>query len=113
VVSPSEVTEKSSASGELVALSVQTGAVLWRAALSAAPYGGTTVVNDIVFATTVGGELLAFSVANGHELWRETLPDGTNGGVMAAGATLLAPAGFPIKQGDVPQLVALSLPGAL
>jgi len=87
------------------------GDVLWRQALSAPPYGATTVVNDLVFATTFEGELLAFDTATGHEAWRETLPDGTNAGVMASGSMLIAPAGIPTKQGDTPQLVAFRLPG--
>jgi glucose dehydrogenase len=112
LVSPFDLTEDSASTGELVALAVQTGAIAWRRRLSGAPLGATTVVNDLVFATTFNGELLAFDTANGQEVWRETLPDGTNAGVMASGSTLLAAAGVPIKRGEPPRLVAYRLASA-
>jgi outer membrane protein assembly factor BamB len=97
--------------GELVALDVATGKVKWRQKLPSAAFGFTTSVNDLVFATASEGSLYAFDASSGSEVWVSTLPAGTNSGVSVDGDTLIAPAGLPVVEGQVPKLVAYRLGG--
>jgi outer membrane protein assembly factor BamB len=111
VVSGSEAGGGGAPGGELVALDVKTGDIQWKYKFpGAAPFGGTTVVNDLVFATTFDGTLYAFDVDNGNDVWETSLPAGVNAGIAVSGDTLLAPAGAPGEQGQTPQLVAYRLP---
>lgn len=102
----------SEAGGEVVALDAATGKVKWTSEKLVTPaYGATTVVNDVVFATTYEGNLSAFDTKTGQLLWREKLPAGTNSGVMVNGETLIAPAGLATAAGQAPKLVAYKLGG--
>jgi outer membrane protein assembly factor BamB len=112
VVSGSEAGGGGAPGGELVALNVKTGATEWKFKFPGqTPFGGTTVVNDIVFATTFDGKLYAFDASNGNDIWETTLPAGINAGVMVDGEMLLAPAGVASAAGQQPQIVAYSLSG--
>lgn len=109
VVSGTELSEESAATGEVVALDAATGQVKWGAELPAPAYGATTVVNDLVFATTSEGTIYAYDVNTGGEVWTASLPAGSNVGVIASGDTLIAPAGLPLAEGQTAKLVALRL----
>jgi outer membrane protein assembly factor BamB len=111
VLSPSEITESSSATGELVALDIATGKVEWTKKLPQPAYGAPTVVNDLVFATSAEGSIYALDSKSGGEVWQATLPAGTNTGVMPNGEYLIAPAGLPVAEGQVPEIVAYRLGG--
>ncbi|HEY1854991.1 MAG TPA: PQQ-binding-like beta-propeller repeat protein [Solirubrobacterales bacterium] len=111
VVSPTEITEESEATGELVALDVASGKVEWQAKFPEPAYGAPLVVNDVVFETSAEGIIHALSAKSGGELWQGALPMGTNAGVMVSGDTLLAGAGLPIAEGQTPSLVAYRLGG--
>lgn len=112
VTSGSEAGGGGGQSGELVALDVKTGAVEWTQKFpGAAAFGATTVVNDLVFATTFDGILYAFDADNGNDVWETSLPAGTNTGVTISGDTLLAPAGVASGPGQTPQIVAYRLGG--
>jgi glucose dehydrogenase len=111
VASPSELTESSAATGELVALDIATGKVEWKKKLPGPAYGAPTVVNDLVFETTAEGAVYALDASSGGEVWQTSLPAGTNAGVMADGDTLIAPAGLPVAEGQVAELVAYRLGG--
>ncbi len=111
VASSSELTESSAATGELVALDVASGKVDWTKKLPQPAYGAPLVVNDLVFQTTVDGALYALDGASGGEVWQTALPAGTNVGVMVSGGTLIAPAGLPIAEGQVPEVIAYRLGG--
>ena len=112
VVSGAEMTETSPvATGELVALDLATGKVKWDAQFEAPAYGGATVVNDLVFTTTAEGVVHALDVKTGGEVWQASLPAGTNAGVAISGDTLIAPAGLPMVEGQVPKIVAYRLGG--
>ncbi len=94
--------------GELVALDLADGKILWDRKLPAAPYGAATVANDLVFTTTFDGKVLAFDRSSGDEVWSYQLPTGTNATVAIAGDTLLTAASVP--HGDVKaQIVAFRL----
>jgi outer membrane protein assembly factor BamB len=109
VASPSELTESSASTGELVALDVASGKVLWKKKLAQAAYGAPIVVNDLVFATSFEGSVYALETASGGEVWQTALPAGTNAGVMIDGDTMIAPAGLPLAEGQEPQIVAYRL----
>ncbi|HSK50885.1 MAG TPA: PQQ-binding-like beta-propeller repeat protein [Solirubrobacterales bacterium] len=106
-----EKTENSPLTGELVALEIDTGKVRWKHNFSSAPFGSTSVVNDLVFATTYEGKVVAFDTSGGRELWETSLPAGTNAGVTVSGDTLITAAGVPVAQGQLPEIVAYRLPG--
>ena len=112
VKSGSEIAEEAeSATGEVVALDLGTGKVVWQAEVPAPAYGALLVSNDLVFATSNGGIVHAFDAAKGGEVWQTALPTGTNAGVMISGDTLVAGAGLPVAEGQVPKLVAYRLGG--
>ncbi len=112
IVTQLERQEPGPIGGELVALDVKTGALKWKHEFpNAAAFGFTTVVNDLVFATTSDGNVQAFNTSTGRVAWQETLPSGTNAGVMVAGDMMIAPAGLAAAEGQTPQLVAFRLGG--
>ena len=111
VVSQTERREPGPSSGELVALDLETGALRWKHEFPNSPaFGFTSVVNNLVFATTADGNIQAFNTSNGRTVWQSTLPAGTNAGVSISGATMIAPAGLA-AEGQTPQLVAYRLGG--
>lgn len=111
LVSPSEVSESSASTGELVALDLASGKVKWKNHLPQPAYGAPTVVNDLVFATTADGIVYGVDAGSGGEVWQTSLPAGINVGVMVSGDTLIAPAGLPLAEGQVPEMVAYRLGG--
>ena len=107
----SEITEESTATGEVVALDLKTGKIKWKRELEQPAYGAVVVVNDLVFATTADGVVHALKTETGGEVWQAALPAGTNAGVMVTGDMLLAPAGLPVAEGQKASLVAYKLGG--
>ena len=106
-----EISEESTATGEVVALDVATGKEVWNRELEQPAYGATLVVNDVVFATTADGVVHALKADSGGEVWQAALPAGSNAGVMVSGDMMLAPAGLPVAEGQKPKLVAFHLGG--
>ncbi len=111
VVSGSEITEESAATGEVVALDLATGKIVWQAEMAQPAYGSLLVSNDVVFATSADGVIYALDSAKGGEVWQAALPSGSNAGVMISGDTLVAGAGLPAVEGQVAKLVAFRLGG--
>jgi alcohol dehydrogenase (cytochrome c) len=111
VKSGSEVTEESSATGEVVALDLATGKIAWNAEFEGPAYGSVTVVNDLVFATSAEGTVHAFDAKTGGEVWNVALSSGTNAGVTVNGDMLFAGAGLPVAEGQKPALEAFRLGG--
>jgi outer membrane protein assembly factor BamB len=107
----SEISEESTATGEVVGLNLKTGKQEWARELEQPAYGATLVVNDLVFATTADGVVHALKAETGGEVWQAALPAGTNAGVMVSGDMLLAPAGLPVAEGQTSTLVAYKLGG--
>jgi outer membrane protein assembly factor BamB len=95
--------------GEMVALSLSTGKVLWDRKLPHTPYGDATVTNDLVFTTTLDGKVIALSRKTGAIVWQEQLSAGTNSSVSVDGKTLVTVASFPQGTGQKPEIVAYSL----
>ena len=97
------------ATGDMVALSLATGKVLWDRKLPQSAYGDATVTNDLVFTTTLAGKVIAFSRSNGATVWQKQLPAATNAPVSIHGDTLITVASFPSGKGQKAEIVAYSL----
>jgi outer membrane protein assembly factor BamB len=95
----------SAGTGEVDAIDVDSGRILWTAKLDAPDFGGALVAGDLVFTSTFTGEVLAFDRASGKQVWSFQAPGGVNSPMSAAGDTLLVPVGL----GPRPMLVALRL----
>jgi outer membrane protein assembly factor BamB len=97
------------ASGEMVAIAIATGKLLWATKLPQLPLGGATVANDLVFTTIFTGEVVALSRRNGSIIWTTHLPGGSNATLAIAGSTLVAGAGVPLTTTQHPVVVAYRL----
>jgi outer membrane protein assembly factor BamB len=111
LASGGETVENGSPSGEVVALDLANGKVKWSERIASPAFGATTVVNDLVFATSYDGSVSAYDAKSGQVVWRQQLPASTNSGVMAEGDTLIAPAGLATAAGQKAQIVAYRLGG--
>lgn len=111
LINGEETSEESAASGEVAALDLKTGKILWTTEMSQPAYGSLLLSNDVLFATTADGVIHALDSAKGGELWQAALPSGTNAGVMISGDTLIAGAGLPVAEGQAAKLVAYKLGG--
>jgi outer membrane protein assembly factor BamB len=106
---PQETQQWSSAGGELDAVSLRYGKLLWSTKLGSPAFGAATVSNGLVFTTTFAGQLVAVSRSSGHVVWQYTLPTATNAPLAIAGNTLVTAASIPHGSGQA-QLIALRLP---
>lgn len=98
-------TPMSQGTGELVALDILTGEVLWSAPLDSMPFGGATVVGDLVFTATFDGVITAHQATDGLEVWRYQASGGINAWPAVEGDTIL----WPVGLGPTPSLIALRL----
>jgi len=81
------------ASGEMVAVGQDTGAVEWDTPLPSSPYGAATVTNDVVFTTTFRGDMYALDAGTGKILLKTPLSAGSNAPVAVDGDYVIAGAG--------------------
>jgi mono/diheme cytochrome c family protein len=95
----------SDGNGEMVAIDVATGIVLWDHTLPNVCFGAATVVNDLVFTSTFDGTVYALSTQDGSEVWSQKMPGGINGFLSVVGDTLIIPVGV---SGE-PVLIALKI----
>ena len=84
------------ATGEIEALNLATGAVEWDTKLPEMALGAATVSNDLVFSTLYGGELIALNRTTGAIVYRHQLPTSTNAPLVVAGNTVIVSAGGPV-----------------
>jgi len=98
----------STGTGELDAINVNTGRILWTSKLDSADFGSVVVAGDLVFTSTFDGKVLAFNRTSGKQVWSWQAPGGINGFLAAAGDRLLVPVGL----GATPMLVSLKLGAA-
>lgn len=75
------------ATGEMVAVSQDTGKIIWDDKLPSTPYGAATVTNNVVFTTTFSGYLYAFNTATGAILLKTPCPRGPMRLSPSAGTT--------------------------
>ena len=95
--------------GELLALDVDDGKVLWDTRLSQMADGDATVSHDLVFTTTFDGYLVALARKDGHLVWRQKLPAFTNAPIAIVGDTLVTAASYPGGKGQTPEVIAFRL----
>jgi outer membrane protein assembly factor BamB len=79
--------------GDLVAIDVATGKILWDASVDGDPTGGATVINDLVVTATFQGNVIAYQRETGKEVWRWKAPGGINSWLSVSGETLVIPVG--------------------
>jgi len=111
VTASSEIGGGGEMSGELVAIDAASGEIQWQQEFSSAAFGAPTVVNDLVFAPAFEGSVYAFEADSGNEAWVGTLPASINTSVSIADEMVIAPAGLPAAEGQVPEIVAFRLGG--
>ncbi len=92
--------------GEIVAIDANTGEIVWITDVKLG-FGGTTVVNDLVFTSSLDGSIYALSREDGSIIWEYVAPGGINAWPAVAGDTII----FPIGIGGNPVLLALRLAG--
>ncbi len=97
------------ATGEMVAVSQDTGKVAWDDKLPSTPYGAATVTNNVVFTTTYSGFLYAFNAATGAILLKTPLSAGSNAPVTVDGDYVIAGAGVPPAKGQQELIIAYRL----
>jgi outer membrane protein assembly factor BamB len=95
--------------GEMLALDLGTGRLLWYTKLPQMADGNATVVNDIVFTTTFDGHVIAFARKTGKIVWDQKLPAFTNAPVAVVGDTLVTAASFPGGKGQTTEVIAFRL----
>ncbi len=95
----------SAGKGELVAIDVKYGHVLWTQKFDSVNVGGATVVNDVVLTATFDGTIYAFNRTTGAQLFKWKAPAGINAWPSVVGDTILWPCGV----GASPQLLALRI----
>lgn len=93
------------AKGELVAVDVNLGKILWYKMFNSLNVGAATVVNDVVFTATFDGKIYAFQATTGQQLFSYQASAGINAWPAVAGDTILWPTGV----GFSPSLIALRL----
>ena len=97
------------ATGEMVAVSQDTGQVEWDARLPSSPYGAATVTNDVVLTTTFHGDLYALDAATGKILLKTPMSAGANAPVAVDGGYVIAGAGTPLTATQRPMIIAYKL----
>ena len=97
------------ATGEMVAVSQDTGKVIWDDKLPSSPYGAATVTGGVVFTTTYSGYLCAFNAANGALLLKTPLSSGSNSPVAVDGDYVIVAAGVQAPKGDKQLIIAYKL----
>ena len=63
------------------ALRAANGEILWKTPLPDGSFGGVTVANGVMFATTIDGMLYALDVTDGHILWMDKMGASAAGGI--------------------------------
>ena len=105
--------------GQVVAIDLATGKILWDNTIPTAGFGGATVVNDVVFSGGLDGVFRAYSVTDGSLLWSYQAPAGINATPAIVGDTVYlvaATALLPSVDTESPapelatSLIALKLP---
>jgi outer membrane protein assembly factor BamB len=92
---PQETQQWGTAAGELDAVRVSDGKLLWSTKLGSPAFGAATISNDLVLTTTFAGEVVALSRSSGRIVWRYALPTWTNAPLAVAGNMLITAASIP------------------
>ncbi len=97
------------ATGEMVAVNQDTGALEWDTLLPSSPYGAATVTNDVVFTTTFKGDLYALDASTGTILFKTPMSAGSNAPVAIDGDYVIAGAGTSLSGKDRNMIIAYKL----
>jgi alcohol dehydrogenase (cytochrome c) len=97
------------ATGEMVAVNQNTGAIVWDTLLPSSPYGAATVTNDVVFTTTFHGDLYALDAATGAILVKTPMSAGSNAPVAVDGDYVIAGAGAALSTTQRNLIIAYKL----
>jgi alcohol dehydrogenase (cytochrome c) len=97
------------ATGEIVAVNQDTGAIEWDTPLPSTPYGAATVTNDVVLTTTFHGDLYALDAATGAILFKTPMPAWSNAPVAVDGDYVIAGAGVPFTSTQQLMIIAYKL----
>jgi alcohol dehydrogenase (cytochrome c) len=97
------------ATGEMVAVNQDTGAVEWDTPLPSSPYGAATVTNDVVFTTTFKGYLYALDATTGALLFSTPMTAGSNAPVAVDGDYVIAGAGATLSSTQRNMIIAYKL----
>jgi alcohol dehydrogenase (cytochrome c) len=97
------------ATGEMVAVNQDTGAVEWDTPLPSSPYGAATVTNDVVFTTTFKGYLYALDATTGALLFSTPMTAGSNAPVAVDGDYVIAGAGAALSSTQRNMIIAYKL----
>jgi alcohol dehydrogenase (cytochrome c) len=97
------------ATGEMVAVNQNTGAIVWDTLLPSSPYGAATVTNDVVFTTTFHGDLYALDAATGAILVKTPMSAGSNAPVAVEGDYVIAGAGAALSTTQRNLIIAYKL----
>lgn len=84
------------ATGQLVALDVATGEILWDVATASPLYGAATIVNDVIFSAGLDGIVRGFNAANGDQIFSYQAPAGINTSLSVSGDSIFVAAGTAI-----------------
>jgi len=80
---------------DLLAIDINYGRILWDVPLPSGGFGGTTVVNDLVFTETQDGTMYAFKRDAGTQVWSYKAPAGINAFPAFAGNMMVIPVAGP------------------
>jgi len=95
--------------GEMVAVSQDTGAVIWDTPLPSSPYGAAAVTNDVVFTTTFKGDLYALNATTGAILFKTPMSAGSNAPVAVDGDYVIAGAGVTLSGTQRDMIIAYKI----
>lgn len=101
-------TELNDGWAQAYAIDVDTGEVLWEHEFEHVVFAGMTVVNDLVFTSTINGLITALDRDSGSVVWEYQAPGGIISWPAVSGDHLVWPVGI----GSEPQLLVLSLGGS-
>jgi glucose dehydrogenase len=97
--------DEKAGTGELVTLDISTGQPLWSKSFKSTVIGGATVVNDLVFTSTLDGMIYALDKKTGQDVWSYQSPGGINGWPAVSGDSII----FPIGLGPKAQLITFRI----
>jgi len=93
------------AKGELVAIDVNLGRIIWQKPYDTMDVGAATVVNDVVFTATFDGMIYGYQAATGQQVFSYQAPAGINAWPAIVGNMIV----WPTAVGGVPSLIALGI----
>jgi alcohol dehydrogenase (cytochrome c) len=105
----SDIQAVENAGGEMVAVSQDTGTVIWDTPLPSSPYGAATVTNDVVFTTTFKGLLYALDATTGAILFKTPMSAASNAPVAVDGDYVIAGAGVARSTTQQDMIIAYKL----